>query len=524
MGVPSKPTVFLREASGLIRSLSGWEGALIALSQLNILMGLMELWGWGSVTVKQANYGLAMIFSIPLVMLLGVVWVLYAIVMPRSGGEYVWTSRGLHPAIGYMIGFFMVFLALDWTSLNAWLAGSVFLPGFIYSLGMKSLAATIEQPTNAFIIAVLVIVAFTIAFIPRVKVQARILWILFFATLIGWVGVLLVELFPSATLATVLQTQFNVNPTSLINTAVSSGYVRGWTLVGTALALPWAMQMWGGWWWAPYAGGEIQNPKRSMWIAVLGATLISITCMSILGLLAPRAFGFNLQVAMNYLYATNPAAYPAVLPPPYYNYLAILVTNNAFLKALVGFGFFASILFIIPSGFFVVTRNFFAWSFDRAFPEKLADVSERFHSPVNAAIVAGILMVILAYLQAFTTFFGYLVNLMIALYFCFMLVSISAIIHPYRNKSLYTNSPISQWKLGGLPALTVAGVVGFIISAYLEYTCLASPALGGPISWVSISSAIAVLVVGIVIYYIFKFYRRSQGLDLDLVFKEIPPA
>ena len=524
MGVSVKPTVFLREASGLIRSLSGWEGALIALSQLNILMGLMELWGWGSVTVKQANYGLAMIFSIPLVMILGVVWVLYAIVMPRSGGEYVWVSRGIKPAIGFMVGFFMVFLALDWTSLNAWLAGSVFLPGFIYSLGATSLASTIAQPDNAFIVAVLVIIAFTIAFIPKVKIQARILWILFFATLIGWFGVLAVELFPSASLGTVLSTQFNVDPTNLINTAVSSGYVQGWTLVGSGLALPWAMQMWGGWWWAPYAGGEIQNPKRSMWIAVLGATLISIACMSILALLAPRVFGFDLQIAMNYLFSTNAAAYPTALPPPYYNYLVILVTNNAFLKALAGFGFFASILFIIPSGFFVVTRNFFAWSFDRAFPEKLADVSERLHSPVNATIVTGVLMVILAYLQAFTTFFGYLVNIMIGLYFCFMLVCIAAIVHPYRDKNLYANSLVSQWKVGGLPALTVAGIAGLIVSAYLEYTVLASPALGGPISWTSIGSVIAVLIAGAVIYYIFKFYRKSQGLDLDLVYKEVPPA
>jgi amino acid transporter len=524
MGVQGKPTVFLREASGLIRSLNAWEGALIALSQLNFMMGLMELWAWGVVTVRQANYALAILFSIPLVMILGLVWVLYAIIMPRSGGEYVWVSRGLHPAIGYAISFFMVFLALDWTSLNAWLTGSVFLPGFLYSLGMQKLASIVAQPINAFIIAILVIVAFTIAFIPRVKVQARILWILFLATFIGWVGLVIVLLFPSATLATVLQTQFHINPTSLINTAVSSGYVKGWTLWGSLLALPWAMQMWGGWWWAPYAGGEIQNPKRSMWIAVLGATLISITLYTIPVALAPRVFGFDLNNALNYLYEVNPSAYPSVLPPPYFNYLALLITNNAFLKALIGFGFFASILFIIPSGYFVVTRNFFAWSFDRAFPEKLAEVSERFHSPVNAAIVTGVLMIILAYLQAFTDFFGYLVNIMIVLYLMFILVSISAIIHPYRNKSLYDNSPISHWKVGGLPALTVAGIGGLIVSAYLEYTCLSSPALGGPISWVSISSALAVPIVGVVIYYIFKFYRRSQGIDLDLVYKEVPPA
>ncbi len=517
-------TVFLRQASGLIRSLSGWEGALIALSQLNILMGLMELWGWGSVTVRQANYGISMLMSIPFVTVLGTVWVLYAIVMPRSGGEYVWVSRGIHPAIGFMVSFFMVFLGLDWTSLNAWLAGSVFLPGFIFSLGSPQLAATIASPHNAIIVAVAVIALFTLAFIPKVKVQGRILQILFIATLIGWFGVLIIQLFPSFPLSHVLKTQYGVDPTQLINTAASSGFVPGWTLAGTALALPWAMQMWGGWWWAPYAGGEIRNPKKSMWLAVIGATFISIGAMSILALLAPGVFGFNLQIAMNYLYATHPSAYPSNLPPPYYNYLIVMVTNNQLLKDLAGFGFFASILFIIPSGFFLVTRNIFAWSFDRVFPEPLATVSERFHSPVNATILAGILLVILAYLQAFTTFFGYLVNLMIVLYLTFIIVSISAIIHPFKDKELYANSLLTGKKFLNLPVLSWSGIGGLLVSIYLEYTVLSSPALGGPISWLSIISVISILFIGIVVYYLFKWYRRRQGFDISMVFGQIPPA
>jgi amino acid transporter len=517
-----RPKVFLRSATGLLRELSGWDGALIALSQLNILMGLMELWGWGAVTVHQANYGFAMLLSAPLVTVLALVWILYAIIMPRSGGEYVWISRGLSPALGFMTGFYMVFLALDWTSLNAWLTGSVFLPGFLFSLGMSNFASIVAQPINSFIVSIITIIVFTLLFIPRVKFQAKILWGLFLATFVGWIGVLIVQLFPTYTLATVLQTKYNVDPNSIINTAVSAGYLKGWTWIGTLSALPWAMQMWGGWWWAPYAGGEIRNPRSSMWIAVLGATYISIACMSTLAILAPRVFGFDLQIALNYLYATSPSSYPSNLPPPYYNYLVSMVTNNVFLRALAGWGFFASILFIIPSGFFVATRNFFAWSFDRVFPERLADVSERFHSPVKATIACGVLLVILAYLQAFTNFFGYLVNLMIPLYFLFILVSITAIIHPFKDKKLYSSSPISNWKFANIPALSWAGIGGLIVSAYLEYTVLTNPALGGPISWISVGSVIGVLIIGLIVYYSFKFYRKTQGVDLSLVFKEVP--
>src|SRR5208282_4547350 len=99
----NQPKIFLREASGLLRSLTGFEGALIALSQLNFVMGLMELYAWGSVTVSSANYVLSMLVSVPLVSILGIMYVLFAIMMPRSGGDYVWVSRSLHPSLGLMI-------------------------------------------------------------------------------------------------------------------------------------------------------------------------------------------------------------------------------------------------------------------------------------------------------------------------------------------------------------------------------------------------------------------------------------
>jgi APA family basic amino acid/polyamine antiporter len=520
----AKPTLFLREASGLIRSLTAWEGALIALSQLNFVMGFMELYAWGVVTVSQANYPLAMLVSIPLVSILGLLYALFAIVMPRSGGDYVWVSRSLHASLGLMVSTYMTFVALGWTALNAWLTGSVFLPGFLFSIGMSELSSVVAQQGNAFVIALVVVVVFTAAFIPRAKTAANILKALFVLTFIGYLGLIATSLFPTWSLSTALSTQYNVDPNQLIQTASSGGYVPGWTILGTLFALPWAMQMWGGFWWAPYVGGEIQNPKRSMWIAVLGATYVSIALYFVMTWLSTNAWGFDLPLALNYLYGTNASAYPASLPPPYANYLYALVTNNPVLRFLDGVAFLGSILFIIPSGFFVASRNFFAWSFDRVFPERLASVSERFHSPVASTILTGVIIAVLTYLTAYTSFWGYLVNLMIGLYFAFIIVSLAAIVFPYRKKGIYEKSPISGWKFANVPAITWIGIASLLVSLYLEYTCLSSPALGGAITWTSIGSVIGVFVFGIVIYFIYMAYRRTQGIDLSLVFGEIPPA
>ena len=32
-----------------------------------------------------------------------------------------------------------------------------------------------------------------------------------------------------------------------------------------------------------------------------------------------------------------------------------------------------------------------------------------------------------------------------------------------------------------------------------------------------------IVVVGLAVYFVAKFIRRSQGIDIDLVYKELPP-
>jgi hypothetical protein len=46
----------------------------------------------------------------------------------------------------------------------------------------------------------------------------------------------------------------------------------------------------------------------------------------------------------------------------------------------------------------------------------------------------------------------------------------------------------------------------------------------GLASPVSMGFMAALFVGGIVLYYIVRAYRKSQGIDIDLAYKEIPPA
>ena len=72
--------------------------------------------------------------------------------------------------------------------------------------------------------------------------------------------------------------------------------------------------------------------------------------------------------------------------------------------------------------------------------------------------------------------------------------------------------------------MSIAGLIGTIALLVVFYELFASPVVG--VSQGSlIGTAIVVLtyIVGISIYYAAKYYRKREGIDLDFVFRQIPP-
>jgi len=86
---------------------------------------------------------------------------------------------------------------------------------------------------------------------------------------------------------------------------------------------------------------------------------------------------------------------------------------------------------------------------------------------------------------------------------------------------MFEKGPIANLKVFGAPLFSVAcgigAVAGFLACACMGYDNIAAG--HGKTSMIILASYI---VGGYVLYWIMFFWRRSQGIDVRLAFKQIP--
>jgi amino acid transporter len=175
---------------------------------------------------------------------------------------------------------------------------------------------------------------------------------------------------------------------------------------------------------------------------------------------------------------------------------------------------------------FMPVRTVFAWAFDRVLPQKLADVNERTHSPVPAILlVMGLVTLMLIWSVAATTFQTWLALGVLAGVVCVWIVSVAAFVFPNRRPDLYQASPANvKWM--GIPALKIVAPLSFLVMCFLTWETwhyLPLAVFVPEHRWYIPAFILGIVVFGLVVYYVAKFVRRAQGVDLTLVYKELPP-
>jgi amino acid transporter len=203
------------------------------------------------------------------------------------------------------------------------------------------------------------------------------------------------------------------------------------------------------------------------------------------------------------------------------------VYNNDVLTLLIVGSFAFWSLPAMVGNTFMPVRTVFAWAFDRLLPEKFAEVDERRHSPAPAILlVMGIVTVMLLWSVEKTTFQTWLALGVLAGVVCVWIVSVAAFLFPDRRRDLYEASPANV-SVGGVPVLKIVAPLSFLAMAFLVYDTLKYPdlALSGDSShwWYVPVFMGATAAFALVVYYVARGARRGRGVDVDLVYRELPP-
>jgi amino acid transporter len=205
------------------------------------------------------------------------------------------------------------------------------------------------------------------------------------------------------------------------------------------------------------------------------------------------------------------------------NLIAVALSASPLVVLLIGIGYILNSFQIVNNCYIGMTRVMVAMSLDRVLPEWVSRVNERFHTPVNAHVLYFVasIPVILLY-NLYGSWAALTLGVTFACGYVFVITCLAGALLPYRAKDLYEASPGSKYTLGGIPWVTILGLVGFVTGGLMVLLFIFNEQLGLTTDLARIV-VIAVLVVSAAWYLIVKAVQRTRGINVEYAFKEIPP-
>jgi amino acid transporter len=551
--------LFVRQASGLVRDVSmtnalffniaafvgtavGWAIAFYALYPEWVAFGISS-YAYMAVLTGVACYFLGMIFAS------------LTTAMPRSGGDYVFTSRIISPFWGWIeswtlvgsaltiIGFEII-VATHNIQLTAILLGVAF-PTSVFSGATNWL----QDTTSKFIVGFIILLA--IAGIAVLKTRT------FHKVVMG------LTIFAIVSVAINLIGAFTVDPTSMsnalpalgtsskeiIDTATKAGFSLGSPnfsllgLVGLAGLASVILFQYIGFQFSSYIAGEVKgNVRRAVMIAVIGALVFAVFMNSVYMDVQGFHFGFTMVNAWGYLYWFTSNA-PLNGQPPFTPVMLTAVHPQFWpLWLFVALGNITLNILLCPVYAIFLSRIVLAWALDRQVPEWFSIVNERTNAPLRVIILAvliGGVFYLLTFINqwfpsvpiylslASTTFFGILLAGL-----TWIMPGLNAILIPYRRPDLFQLTNNTRRFLG-LPRLVWCGIIWLIFIVPVYVGAFGYPVYQGLIasgtSYLSLSNSAGVgwalifLLIGIVIYFVMRAVNTSRGINVKMIFQELPP-
>jgi APA family basic amino acid/polyamine antiporter len=544
----SSSSLYVRQSSGLVREASVIDAIIFnavfsAPVGATLAFGILYALGLFPGADMVVALLIAFVVNIPVCIMMSMM----ASAMPRTGGDYVWISRILHPAVAVFSNFSASISALIgaafWARSFAVLAlgPALAVLGAVTNNGGLINAGNAVSGTNAtgqwwtFGLGLVLIVILAIAMSSGTKASFRvqnICWtIASLGTFLAFIALLIssnasftanFNAFAQPFTHSSNSFQAIENAASKIGFVFTGGHQFSSTLPVVAIIM--TFMMWN--WWSVYIAGELKAAgKLNRQLTIMLGALVWDSLFMIIGVLLLYHSATEKFIASINALAGMPGY---VLPvQPYYNLMASIAANNGIFALLIAISF---IFWNLPAMFpntFMPVRTIFAWSFDRILPSKLSDVSERTHAPVPAIIVASIIVAGILTWSVLSSSFATLLSMgVLAGVVTILSVSVAAIAFPFRRPDLFKNSPANV-RIGSVPLLPIVAVLSIFVMIGLAYLVLAYQQLGistpqlGPLPGFIFMGSL--IVIGLLIFYIARFVRARQGVNLDLIYSELPP-
>ncbi len=531
-----RPTLFLRNATGLVRGWSVRDSLIYACLATNfVTLGIYEFTFAGPAFPKG---------QLITAVIIGGIWVSFLVIaysglvvtIPRAGGDYVWQTRILGSGIGFVMS------ATGWWFI-LWLWAPIY--GNILSVQLfEPLWATLKWTWpgggyawfgthNGIFIVTLITIALagilvSIGMAGYAKVQR---WC-FIGGLIGFAVVVILLLVNShASFVSSFNFEghklFGVNNAYAATNAAAAkaGYTTSPLSFGplgpTMLLVPALMffLLWPNWGTTLY--GEVRGASdfKRVFAGMFFGLWTTVALTIVFLLLMAKTVGWGFYQNLNSL-DFNATPQFGIWPYPFM-FAGWLVHNTAFQVILI---LVLSLWFFgwVGTLFLSSTRVIFAAAFDRVLPDRAAEVSEKRRVPFYSLILMLLPAVGLAALYAYnTTFVTYTLDATLVIAVTYLFSAIAVVILPLRKPDLWFASPASKVKLFGVPIVPVSGVITIALLVFNLYEWLSNDNyfVNKPASLIYMGS---MYVLAIVIFVGARIIRNRQGIDLSLINKEIP--
>jgi basic amino acid/polyamine antiporter, APA family len=522
-------SLFVRKATGLVRGWSVRDAFVYSAISINVVT--LGLYAFSfTVFIPKGSLFWAVVLTGAYLVFQAITYASLIAVMPRAGGDYVWISRTLGGGIGFVLaacGWW--FILWHWVPIYANILNIMVIGPLSAIVGWDGGVSFFGRDDGLFTSSMIVAVLASVLVALGVRTYARIQRTCFYGGVIGLLVMIILLLVHSKS---DFASAFNSQSHSVYHTtgdAYSATLAAGATKVAgigsfhfgsILLLIPFIFffNLWSNWGATLY--GEVRGASdfRKNIYAMGGALLATTAVAGIILLLFAKTFGWSWYNNANAAYWSGKGPLGVF---PYPGTLVAFFTSSAALQfiivGLLSLWFFGWVGTVFLSS----TRVVFAAAFDRVLPEAAAKVSAG-GVPYVALALMLIPSIPISYFYAYNSSFNHWTfdaTLVIAI--TFLGSAVSAAVLPWRKPEIYNASPIAKYRVAGLPLITVAALLFTAILVFALVKWFQDSVYG--VNFRNSEYYMLVLYgIALGIYVGSRLYRRSQGLDLKMVYDEIP--